>query len=326
MRGTAGILASAEDGAYWQLLGNDVPMANITFLGLGNMGFGMAARLLQQGHQLNLYNRTISRADPLVSRGARSYRTPGEAAENASVIISMVADDRASEAIWCAADGVLNAQLGSGALVIECSTLSREWVARLSQQCAVRGLRYIDAPVTGLPDVAKSGQLTLLVGADEGDLAAALPILSDLSARILRFGTVGAGTSYKLIINLLGAIQIASAAEALAMAKRAGLDLELVAEAMSTSQAASPQVVRNVRRMIAADHKSNVVFSSALRHKDVIYAMQLARDLGAFVPFGSAAEGIYRDLCTRGLGGFNESSVVEVMQNPLGANADTPIG
>jgi 3-hydroxyisobutyrate dehydrogenase len=294
-------------------------MANISFLGLGNMGFGMASQLLKRGHRLNLYNRTASRADSLVRQGARLYPTPGEACQGASVILSMVANDQASESIWCASDGVLNANVAQNALAIECSTLSRQWVLDLSARCQARGLRYIDAPVTGLPDAAMSGELTLLVGAAEQDLAAALPILGDLSSKVLRFGAVGAGTAYKLIINLLGAVQIASAAEAVAMAERARLDLALVANAISSSQAASPQVVRNVRRMIADDHSKDIVFSSALRYKDVQYAMQFAREMHARVPFGSVADGIYSELCASGFSEVNESSVIEILRDNRGS-------
>jgi 3-hydroxyisobutyrate dehydrogenase len=234
----------------------------------------------------------------------------------------MVANDQASESVWCARDGALNAEIAQNALAIECSTLSHAWVAKLSAQCMARGLRYIDAPVTGLPDAASAGQLTLLVGADEQDLEAALPMLSELSSKVIRFGTIGTGTAYKLIINLLGAIQIASAAEAVAMAERAGLNLSTVAEAISTSQAASPQVVRNVHRMVAMDHVRNVVFSSALRQKDVEYALRFAQDIHASAPFGLVADRIYRDLCARGFADINESSVIDVLRNPSGRRTE----
>lgn len=291
-------------------------MAIVSFLGLGNMGFAMASRLLRQGHQLNLYNRTLSRASPLLQQGARCHSTPAEACKDATIIISMLANDQASRAVWCCSDGVLSANATQSALAIECSTLSRGWVEQLATHCVQRGLRYIDAPVTGLPEAALTGQLTMLVGAIESVLATAHPLLSDLSAKIYHFGAVGTGTAYKLIINLLGAVQIASAAEALVMADRAGLDLGTVADAMSSSQAASPQVVRNVQRMIAADHGRNVVFSSALRQKDVEYALRFAQEIHASAPFGWVADGIYRDLCSRGLADANESSVIDVLRNP----------
>jgi len=289
-------------------------VANISFLGLGKMGLAMASHLLERGHQLNLYNRTLSRADTLVRKGARLFGTPREACNGAGIIISMVADDKASQEIWCGSDGALAADLGQDAFAIECSTLSHAWVKDLSTRCLAGGLRYIDAPVTGLPDNAGSGKLTLLVGASQHDLDAIGPVLAELSAQILRFGPVGAGTVYKLIINLLGAVQIASAAESLALAERAGLDMKVVAEAIGISQAASPQVVRNVRRMIAADPDQNIVFTSALRQKDVDYGLRLARELGIGAPFGTVAGSIYRRLCDLGRGQVNESSVIEVLR------------
>ena len=289
-------------------------MADISFLGLGKMGLAIASHLLRRGHRLNLYNRTASRAESLACKGAHLFETPREACHGAGIIISMVADDNASHAMWCGSDGALAADLGQNAFAIECSTLSHAWVNDLSTQCVAAGLRCIDAPVTGLPDAAAAGKLTLLVGASEQDLDAIRPILADFSAQILRFGPVGAGTAYKLIINLLGAVQIASAAESLVLAERAGLEMSVVAEAIAISQAASPQVVRNVRRMIAADHDQNIVFTSALREKDVDYALRLARELGAGAPFGSLAGSIYRQLCELGRDQINESSVIEVLR------------
>jgi 3-hydroxyisobutyrate dehydrogenase len=214
-------------------------MATVAFIGLGNMGVGMAGRLLAAGHALQVYNRTASRAESLVRRGARLYATPREACAGADAVISMVADDDASRSLWIGTDGILSAHLASGAFAIECSTLSHNWVMDLAARARSRGLRFIDAPVTGLPDSAAAGKLTLLVGADAGDLKDARGVLDAISERIIHFGKVGNGTAYKLIINMLGAVQIASAAEAMAMAERAGLDLGLVAEAIALGQAAS---------------------------------------------------------------------------------------
>jgi 3-hydroxyisobutyrate dehydrogenase len=182
----------------------------------------------------------------------------------------------------------------------------------LSALVTGRGLTYIDAPVTGLPADATRGGLTLLVGAREEDLERARPLMLAFADRILRFGAVGTGTAYKLIINLIGAVQIASAAEGMALAQRAGLDLGLVADAIATSQAASPQVVRNTRRFVQADHDRNVVFSTALRLKDAEYALRLSRELGIGAPFGELAAKGLRELAERGGSQLNESSIFEV--------------
>jgi len=282
------------------------------------MGLGMARRLLEGGHQLSVYNRTASKAEALAGTGACISATPREACAGAEAVIAMLADDTASRSVWLGPDGILAANLAAGSLAIECSTLSHGWVSELAAQATTRGLRYIDAPVTGLPEHAAAGTLTLLVGAASSDLESARPLLSSISQRIVLFGGVGAGTAYKLIINMVGAVQIASIAEAVAIAERAGLDLVAVAEAIATGQAASPQVVRNSRRMIANDHERNIVFTPTLRMKDVEYALQLATSLEIGCPFGQLARKQFRQLCDLGYPDTNESKIIEVarLQTP----------
>src|SRR5688500_14067569 len=233
----------------------------IAFLGLGNMGAGMAARLLTAQHNVAVYNRTRAKAERLERLGARVAASPREAAHNADVIIGMTADDESSRHMWLGEAGALSAANAPDALAIECSTLSHDWVLDLARQVRARGFRYVDAPVTGLPDAAAAGTLTLLVGADPADLDAARPVFASLATRVLHFGAVGQGTVYKLMVNLLGAVQIASAAEGLALAERAGLDMKLVADAVASGQAASPQEVRYVRRFFAGDQPDTVNFS-----------------------------------------------------------------
>lgn len=180
-------------------------------------------------------------------------------------------------------------------------------------------MRYVDCPVTGLPDAAAAGRLTLLVGADAADLDAAAPVLRCLG-ELLHFGAVGAGTAYKLMINLMGAVQIAAAAEGLALAERAGLDLRLVERAVASGQAASPQVVRNVSRMVAGSHTDPVTFSGRLRRKDTDYGVRLAAALGVDVPFGRVALARLDELLARGMGDLNESAVVEVARGPAASS------
>lgn len=286
----------------------------VAFLGLGNMGSGMAGRLIAAGHAVSVYNRTPERAARLEALGARVAGSPRAAAERADVIVGMTADDDSSRAVWLGDFGALAGDNPPDALCIECSTLSHDWVLELAGRVRARGFRYVDAPVTGLPDAAAAGTLTLLVGAEPEDLDAARPIFASFAARVLHFGGVGQGTAYKLMINLMGAVQIASAAEGVALAERAGLDLKLVADAVASGQAASPQVVRNVRRFVAGDHTSAVNFTPALRLKDVEYALRLADKLGADCAFGEVARQLYRKLCERGYAKDNESRIIDLMR------------
>lgn len=287
-------------------------MARIAFVGLGRMGHGMAGRLLAAGHDLAVYNRTPGRAAELVDAGARLAVTPRQAAGGATAVLVMVSDDEASRAVWQGTAGILAADLEPGAFAVECSTLSHDWVLELAAATRSRGLRFLDCPVTGLPDAAAAGQLTLLIGASAADLEEAQPLLLPLSVERLHFGPVGAGTAYKLIINLMGAVQIAAAAESLALAERAGLDLDQVARAIASGQAASPQVVRNSRRMVDGGHDRDVVFPGRLRRKDAAYGVRLADSLGVSAPLGRVALAGLDQLVRRGLGDQNESAIVEV--------------
>jgi 3-hydroxyisobutyrate dehydrogenase len=286
----------------------------VAFLGLGSMGSGMAGRLIAAGHSLTVYNRSPARALPLAKLGARVEDSPRAAAQNADIIIGMTADDESSRAMWLGESGALAASNAPDALAIECSTLSHDWVLELAALVRERGFRYVDAPVTGLPDAAAAGTLTLLVGANPADLDASRPIFTSLATRVLHFGAVGQGTVYKLMVNLMGAVQIAAAAEGIVMAERAGLDLKLVGDAIASGQAASPQVVRNVRRFIAGDHSSGVNFTPALRLKDIEYALRLARKLGVPGEFGGVAAMFYRRLCEHGFGKDNESRIIDAVR------------
>ncbi len=280
------------------------------------MGTGMAGRLLAAGHSLAVFNRTSARAAPFAEAGCTHRRFTALARRSkADVIIGMTADDESSRAMWLGEHGALAADNSPDALAIECSTLSHDWVLELADKVRARGFRYVDAPVTGLPDAAAAGTLTLLVGADAADLDAARPIFTSLATRVLHFGAVGQGTVYKLMINLMGAVQIASAAEGIVLAERAGLDLKLVADAVASGQAASPQVVRNVRRFVAGDHGSNVNFTPALRLKDIDYALRLAKKLGRRLSrLGEVAAEIYRKLCEQGFGSDNESRIIDALR------------
>src|SRR5437762_5510727 len=267
-------------------------MADVAFIGLGRMGRGMAGRYLDSGFSVAVWNRSKSKAEDLIARGARCASSPGDAAEGADAIVTMVADDEASRAVWRGKDGAA-ATAKAGTLAIECSTVSYRHALDLARELRGRDLVYIDSPVTGLPDAAASGKLTLLVGAEPADLELARPFLAPLSTMVRHFGAVGSGTVYKLINNLMGAIQIAGVAEGLAIAEQAGLVMKLVLEAVETGVAASPQVIRHSRRMVGRDF-SGATFTAALRHKDAAYAVALAESLLSDAPLmGRAAVQAY---------------------------------
>jgi 3-hydroxyisobutyrate dehydrogenase-like beta-hydroxyacid dehydrogenase len=291
-------------------------MTKVAFVGLGRMGHGMAGRYLDGGFTVAVWNRSKAKADDLIARGARWAHSPADAADGADAIVTMVADDEAARAVWLGNDGAAMTA-DTGTLAIECSTVSYRHALDLARELRERGLIYIDSPVTGLPDAAASGKLTLLVGAEPADLERARPYLLPLSTTIRHFGAVGTGTVYKLINNLMGAIQIAGIAEGLAIAEQAGLDMKLVLEAVETGVAASPQVIRHSRRMVARNF-SGATFTAALRHKDAAYAVALAESLLSDAPLmGRAAVRAYAKAKAQAPDD-DEGKMIEIVSRPKG--------
>jgi 3-hydroxyisobutyrate dehydrogenase-like beta-hydroxyacid dehydrogenase len=291
-------------------------MPRVAFIGLGRMGHGMAGRYLDAGFSVAVWNRSKAKAENLIARGARWATSPEDAAIDADAVVTMVADDEAARAVWLGTDGAATT-MKAGTLAIECSTVSYQHARDMARELNSRGLIYIDCPVTGLPDAATSGKLTLLVGADAADLEKARPFLEPIGSTIRHFGAVGSGTVYKLINNLMGAIQIAGIAEGLAIAEQAGLDMKLVLEAVETGVAASPQVIRHSKRM-AARNFAGATFTTALRHKDAAYAVALAESLLAEKPLmGRAAVDAYAR-AKAVAPDDDEAKMIEIVSRPKG--------
>ncbi len=289
-------------------------MTKVGFIGLGRMGHGMAGRYLDAGFTVAVWNRSKAKAEDLIARGARWAASPADAADGADAVVTMVADDVASRAVWLGKDGAA-ATMRAGSLAIECSTVSHQHALDMARELRGRGLIYIDCPVTGLPQAAAAGKLTLLVGADAADLDSARPYLAPIGDVVRHFGAVGTGTVFKLINNLMGAAQIASLAEGIAMAEQAGLDMNLVAEALATGAVASPQVIRHSKRMVARDF-SGASFTAALRHKDAAYAVKLAESLLANAPLvGRAAVEAYARAKAE-MPDDDEGRMIEIVSRP----------
>jgi 3-hydroxyisobutyrate dehydrogenase len=289
-------------------------MRKVGFIGLGRMGHGMAGRYLDAGFSVAVWNRSKAKAEDLIARGARWASSPADAANGADGVITVVADDEASRAVWLGESGAA-APMKAGSLAIECSTVSHQHALDMARELRGRGLIYIDCPVTGLPQAAAAGKLTLLVGADAADLDRARPYLAPIGDVIRHFGAVGTGTVYKLINNMMGAVQIASLAEGIAMAEQAGLDMNLVAEALATGAVASPQVIRHSKRMVARDF-SGASFTSALRYKDAAYAVKLAESLLTNAPLvGHAAVEAYARAKAE-MPDDDEGRMIEIVSRP----------
>ncbi len=282
-------------------------MQHIALLGLGTMGAGMAANWLTKGFALSVWNRTPARAQTLISKGARAAATPREAAAGADFIFAMVADDAASRGVWLGADGAL-AGAKAGAIVVESSTLTPDWVRELARHASAKGCGFLDAPVGGSRQAAAAGELRLFVGGDEATFEAARPALAAVGSKMDRLGPVGAGATWKLINNQLIAAQTAALAEALDVASRAGFKPEQVSDLILTGAAASPMVKLKLPRMLAGDF-DQTDFALYLMLKDARYATALAQSLGAPADMISSAVKAFARSEAKGLGAKDIAAV-----------------
>jgi len=286
---------------------------NVAILGLGTMGSGMAANLLKAGFPLAVYNRTAAKAQPLVDAGARLASTPADAARGASVVISMLADDAASRAVWLGPNGALEAA-EKDAILIESSTVSPEWIAEFAGHAAQRGVGFLDAPVTGSRTQAQSGQLSLLVGGSEATLAAVTPVLKAISKEILHLGPIGSGAKLKLINNFLCGVQIASVAEGIAWIERSGLNREQALKFLATGAPGSPVFGAVSARM--ASHNYAVNFLLRLMAKDLLYAQNEAARCDLDLTTAKVARSLFDDAVAKGFGDEDMASVIEPLRKP----------
>jgi 3-hydroxyisobutyrate dehydrogenase len=269
----------------------------IAFLGLGIMGGGMARRLLAHDFPLSVFNRNPAKAAPFAAAGARAASTPREAASGADVIISMVADDPASRAIWLGPDGAL-AGAAAGAVCIESSTLSVSWVRELATAAGSRGCELVDAPVTGSKSQAAAGELLFLAGGSAAAIEKIRPVLAAMSKDIFVIGPTASGALLKLVNNFVCGVQTAALAEALVLVERTGLNRAKALELLTTGAAGSPMVKTLAARMDASDFTPN--FLLRLMVKDLGYALAEARQVSVELRTGAAALDQFRRAAAAG--------------------------
>jgi 3-hydroxyisobutyrate dehydrogenase len=275
-------------------------MQRVALLGLGTMGAGMAANWLAKGFALSVWNRTAAKAEALAPKGAKVAATPREAAAGADFVFAMVADDAASRSVWLGADGAL-AGARPGAILIESSTLTPEWVRELGGHARAKGCGFLDAPVGGSRQAAESGGLRVFVGGEPQTYEAARPALQAVGSKMDLLGPVGAGATWKLINNHLIAAQTAALAEAIEVAEKAGFNKERISELILGGAAASPIVKTKLPRMLDRDFDS-ADFALHLMLKDARYAVDLAHSLDATAEMISGAVKAFARAEAKGLG------------------------
>ena len=280
----------------------------IAFLGLGTMGLGMANRLADAGYPLAVHNRTAEKAAGLAAKGARVAGTPRDAARDADIIIAMLSDDPASRGAWLGDNAAL-AAAKKDAIAIDCSTLTVACARELAQAAASRGVRFLDAPVTGTKPHAEKGELTFLVGGDAGVFQEARPVLAVMGKEVAHLGPAGAGAAFKLVNNFLCGVQAASFGEALAMLAAYDLKPESTMPLLFGGAPGSPLVKTVYTRQSTQD--PTIYFQLELMAKDLTYAIAEAKAKGIDLPTARAALDRFRAAVTAGKGKRDFSAVLE---------------
>jgi 3-hydroxyisobutyrate dehydrogenase-like beta-hydroxyacid dehydrogenase len=271
----------------------------IGFAGLGDMGSLIVPRLMAAGHDVIGWNRTRSKADPLIAQGMRFADTPADAAREVDVMFSIVTDGAAVTEVALGAQGVRNG-LRRGSIYIDMSTISPAVSRAVAKSLADAGLTMLDAPISGSPITVKAGQASLMVGGDQAAFEMAKPVLLAIGPKVIHIGGNGLACQMKIAVNLLLMVEVIAFGEAVALAEKGGVQREIALDAILKSVAASP--VLGYRGPFILDGKmpAKPLADVTLQQKDMLLALELGRTLGSPVPLAAAANEMMN--ACRGLG------------------------
>ncbi|WP_287459309.1 3-hydroxyisobutyrate dehydrogenase [Sphingomonas sp.] len=291
-------------------------MARVGFIGLGNMGGGMAANLAKKGHDVRAFDLSAEALERARAAGCLPVVTAAEAAEGAEAIITMLPAGTHVEQVY--AQSVLDAALPS-AILIDCSTIDVATAKRVAEMAAAKGLVAVDAPVSGGIAAANAGTLTFMVGGSKDAFGRAEPFLADMGKAVIHAGANGAGQAAKICNNMiLGATMIATC-EAFALAEKLGLDAQRFYDIASVSSGQSWSMtsycpVPGVGPESPADRDYQGGFAAPLMLKDLKLALEAAASVGANVPMGTRAEHLYQAFVDGDGAGLDFSGIIKTLR------------
>lgn len=291
-------------------------MANIGYVGLGEMGSGMVKRLLKAGQLVTGYNRTHSKAEPLIEMGLKWTESPREVAEATDIIFSMVTDTKAVQAITQGPDGIL-AGLTSDKIYVDMSTMSPHYSRELAAQVkSETGATMLDAPVSGSTITLEQGKAAFMVAGDEDAFEKVKPILEDIGPKVFHVGQNGNAVAMKIAINLSLAVQMLAFSEGVLLAEKSGISREQAVEVMLNSVIASPMVA--YRGPFVLGHPEQALFDCTMMQKDLNLAIELGQQLDVPVPTTAATNEYMSAARGMGLGDYDFSIIFDVLARMSG--------
>ncbi|MEM2925858.1 MAG: 2-hydroxy-3-oxopropionate reductase [Candidatus Bathyarchaeia archaeon] len=287
----------------------------VGFIGLGVMGMPMATNILKAGYPLTVWNRTREKMRGLVSMGALPGESPKDVAEKSDVVITMVADSPDVEQVILGPQGVIEGA-HPGLIVVDMSTISPSVTRRIAKELEKKGIRMLDAPVSGGDVGAKQGTLSIMVGGPEDAFKECLPIFEVLGKRITYMGPSGSGQITKLCNQVICALNIQAVCEGLMLAAKAGLDLEKMLNVVTGGAASSWMLSNLAPKMIKRDFEPGFKISHQL--KDLRHALSLAEDLKIPLPGTALVSQLFRIVEALGMGDRGTSAAIVGMERISG--------
>jgi 2-hydroxy-3-oxopropionate reductase len=290
-------------------------MTNIAFIGLGIMGSPMAVHLAKAGHQVAGYNRTPDKAAPLVDAGGRAAESIADAVRDAEVVCVMVPDSPDVSKVLTGEGGVFD-NAKPGTLVIDFSSIRPDVTTQLAEQAAAKGMRLVDAPVSGGEAGAKNAALSIMVGGEADDFEAAKPFLDAVGKTVVHVGPSGAGQTVKAANQLIVAANIEALAEAVVFLEAYGVDTTAALEVLGGGLAGSKVLDQKKQNML--DRSFDPGFRIALHHKDLGIVTAAAREAGVVVPLGGLVAQLMASALANGDGGLDHSGLLRGVERLSG--------
>jgi 4-hydroxybutyrate dehydrogenase/sulfolactaldehyde 3-reductase len=289
------------------------------FIGLGAMGSGMVKSLRRAGFAVTVYDMRAEARAAAVKLGAVEARSAREAATGADIVLSSLPVPADVEAVVLGPDGILPA-MRSGSVYIDLSSIDPQTTRKVGAALAERGVRMIDSPVGPGPDAAERGELTLMLGGERSVIEECQDVLRAIGSRQFYCGPLGCGVTTKVVNNLVSCSINALNGEALVLGQKAGLDLDVLIEVMSTTAADNRHLhVTGHDRILAGNFEPN--FRLALAHKDLGLAIRYALQLGVPLPIANAAHLVHSLGMGAGLGEEGQAACVKVIEQVAGVQA-----
>ncbi|TDC00469.1 2-hydroxy-3-oxopropionate reductase [Nonomuraea longispora] len=290
-------------------------VSTIAFIGLGIMGSPMAVHLVRAGHTVAGYNRSPEKTRALTEAGGRAAASIADAVTGADVVALMVPDSPDVQAVLTGDDGVF-AHAAPGTLIIDFSSIRPDVTRELAAEASARGLRYLDAPVSGGEAGAKNAALSIMVGGDDDAFAAAKPIFDTVGRTVVHVGPSGAGQTVKAANQLIVAANIEALAEAVVFLRAYGVDLEAALDVLGGGLAGS--AVLNQKRGNMLDHAFEPGFRIALHHKDMGIVTSAAREAGVVLPLGALVAQLVAAANASGDGSLDHSALLRGVERLSG--------